>query len=371
MSSSIESAQDRRGNLAALGCIADVPLLAAAAMACYFLTIYVLVDRWRIMPVTLNRMVTIREFLADRPDSTAGRDVYVVGSSVVVDGIDCAQIDARLPAGGESFNFAWTGAGPQRWPLLAPSLRNARPAAVVLVVDLTSALHRERVPDDVLAVAGWWEMVPAEDVPAVSRVMQLDSGGRKSALADRLLDRPPLTVRLLTSKVEDLLQFRVLPGGFLEVTARETLRKDLRFSGHASNLKSPWLRKSVVHPAAMQRSVEQVVQQVRTASPDALDSTVDIVQFVARLLAPAECATLVDFAPVNPAVTRRLPEGYLAGMSRTLAQAAAAAGADYVDHSLLLTDAEFSDNVHPFGTGRQRWSAALGQAIGTRLENGL
>lgn len=360
------SSHGRFVGLRALAQLLDVVVLAIVAIGCYLVGIYWLVDQRRIMPLTLNRMVSVNALLQQQ-QAEGLHEALIVGSSVVVDGIDCDRIDQQLPSGLRSYNLAWTGAGPQRWLLIESAMRRARPRAAVLALDLTSALHHERIPDDVLAVAGWWDLVDGADIPALRRLLNLDPPRDAVPWVDWFFDREPKPVRLLTSKTEDLLQFRVLPVSYLELLARETLRKDLRYAGHATNLKSPWLRRSIVRPDAMARGVAAVVKQVDESPPEALDRTLEIVAFVTRGLANTGCETLVDFAPVKPEIVNQLPAGYLDGVRQRLAAVVEQAGGTFVDHSELLRDDEFSDHVHAFEPGRLRWSTEVGQELRQRL----
>ena len=126
MGSYDESSNTRRANFLALLRVVDIPLLAMLALGIYFATAYELVDRLRLMPLAHSRLLNSKELLLAR-GASGERDVFLLGSSVVVDGIDCQVIDKELPPGVRSFNIAWAGSGPGRWPLIEPALAQAHP----------------------------------------------------------------------------------------------------------------------------------------------------------------------------------------------------------------------------------------------------
>lgn len=341
----------RRANFAALLRVADIPLLAMLAVAIYFATAYELVDRLRLMPVGHSRLLNSKELL-EQPGASGSHAVYFLGSSVVVDGIDCDVVDRELPDGFESFNIGGTGSGPGRWPLLETSLAQAHPAAVVLVVDLASAISNVPMPAHMSALAGWFDFLPRD--------------ARQSV--EGLLDKESEIEPLFAPRYEQLLAFRVLPLVHLEVTLRETIRKDLRYEGYATNFKAPWIRHTNVSAAAMDRSIKQMVKQLSAYKVEQLDHTNELVSRVTAKMHKEGAQVLVVLAPMNPEVVKQLPPGYVAAMSAKLADGAQQAGAIYLDQADLLPVSGFSDHIHPIGKGRDEWSAALGKAIREALQ---
>lgn len=351
MEANDDSYATRRDNLLALLKIADVPLLVALALGIYFATAYLLVDQWRWMPVAHARMLNTTELLRER-GREGYHDVYFLGSSVVVDGIDCEVVDEQLPGGIESFNLGGIGTGPTRWVLQEDSLKRSHPAAVVLVFDLLSSLSNTPMARHQAAVAGWFEVTPRESRDTLAKIL------------DPASELEPI----FAPRIEQLLEFRVLPLVHFEVTVRESLRKDLRYEGHRSNFKAPWLRHTPVSPLAMTRGIQQTVEGLASKNVGDLGPALASLHEVGASLGRESVPVLVVLAPINPEVARQLPDGYLAAMSTAVNKAARDVGGEYLDHSQLLGTEDFSDHVHPIGEGRVRWSRALGEAVRSVIE---
>lgn len=341
----------RRANFLALLRVLDIPLLAALAMGIYFATAYELVDQYRLMPLAHSRLLNSKELLLDRA-ATGEHDVFILGSSVAVDGIDCTVIDKELPAGMKSYNMAWAGAGPGRWPLIQPSLVEAKPAAVVFEIDFPSVITNTPMPRHMAAVAGWFDFAPPDYRPTL----------------EKLLNKENETDPLYASRLSQLLEFRVLPLVHLEVTVRETLRKDLRYEGYDKNFTDPWLRLTVVNEAAMQRSIKQNVEQLLHAKVEQMNYTADLIRLMSDKLHAVGAKVIFVLAPMNPDVLSQLPSDYVQKMSAPLVQAAKESGAIFIDQSTLLPASGFSDHIHPFEAGRVQWSEAVGQAVRAALQ---
>lgn len=331
--------------------MADGPVLVALALGIYFAASYVLVDQWRWLPVVHARMLYTKELLDDHGRQQR-RAVYFLGSSVVVDGIDCNAVDSELPPGVESFNLGGIGAGPTRWLLQEAALERAQPAAAVFVVDLLASLSNTSIPSHLAAVAGWFDMIPSQSREAIEGLLD----------ADRELGP------LYAPRYRQMLEFRSLPMVHVEFTVRESLRKDLRYEGHSTNFKAPWLRLSSVSPLAMDRSVAQTVDQLAAYSVKDLRPALTSLRLTGSPLVREDVAVVVVLAPVNPLVAEQLPPGYVEQMSAAIAATVRDIGAVYLDQAALLAADEFSDHVHPIGPGRERWSRELGQALRTVLQ---
>lgn len=354
MGSSAEYSNTRRANFLALLRVVDIPLVALLALAIYFATAYELVDRMRLMPLAHGRLLNSKELLLERA-ATTERDVFVLGSSVVVDGVDCKVVNKQLeglsPAT-QSFNIAWAGSGPGRWPLIEPALAKAHPAAVVFEIDFPSALTNAPMPRHMAAVAGWFNFVPADYRPTL----------------EKLMDPENEVGPLFAPRLKQLLEFRVLPLVHLEVTLRETLRSDLRYDGYDKNFEAPWLRRTTVSPAAMARSIKQNVEQLKGARVENFEQTAKLIKLMADKMHEAGAVVIFVLAPMNPEVLGQLPPDFVKTMSAPLEAAAKESGSIFLDQSEMLPASGFSDHIHPIGEGRDQWSAAIGQAVRAALQ---
>jgi hypothetical protein len=277
--------------------------------------------------------------------------VAVLGSSVVLEGIDCGALSAPLPAGARCENLAWTGGTPRQWLLVEPALRRSPPGVIILGLDLFALLHPEPIPADVLAIAGWWSFVPGAERAALRGVLD---GEELRALDAR--------------RTTQLLRFRSFPLDALNERIRELTRSDLRFEGYATNFTDPWIIRSPARPAALTRHLERMRGLV---GPDGRKGLPESERVLALFVERARNATpgtrfLFVLPPVHPAL------GEVAGPAldatrRSLATLAERLDASFRDDSLALPAESFADAVHPDAAGRAVWSARLGGAAASLL----
>jgi hypothetical protein len=344
------TAMRRRDNIKAVASLLDFVLLFAVALGAYVLLARQTLDHWRIMPPSSARVVELKSFLHQQVANHQEGDVYLLGSSVLLEGIDCGLMDPLLPGHHCSFNLAWTGAGPRQWLLVLPSVVAARPSAVVLGVDLMSITSSSPIPENLLAIAGRWDFIPRDDLPDLRAVLS------------------PPEYRLLTaSKLKQLLALRSLPLGALDAYAREVSRRDLRYEGYTTNFKAPWVRTEVVSSASMKRGIANLAAQLRAHSPDDFKEPLQVLHAVVNYLHRDDCPVIIVLTPINPALNEALGSDLIEQASRELSTLADRNGAVFLDHSAVLPAEEYSDPVHPFDAGRRHWSAVLGQAIAERL----
>lgn len=340
----------RRDNIKAVASLLDFGILFAVALGAYVLLARQTLDHWRIMPPSSARVVQLKSFLDQRAGSHQEGDVYLLGSSVLLEGIDCVLMDPLLPGGHRSFNLAWTGAGPRQWLLVLPSVAATTPSAVVLCVDLMSITSSSPIPENFLAIAGRWDFIPRDDLPDLRAVLS------------------PSEYRLLTaSKLKQLLALRSLPLGALDAYAREVSRRDLRYEGYTTNFKAPWVRTEVVSSASMKRGIANLAAQLRARSADDFEEPLQVLHAVVKFLRRADCPVIIVLTPINPSLHEALGSDLIERANRELSALADRNGATFLDHSAVLPAEEYSDPVHPFDAGRRHWSAVLGQAIADRL----
>ncbi|MBN2561226.1 MAG: hypothetical protein JXQ75_09880 [Phycisphaerae bacterium] len=338
----------RGGNAAALGAATPFLLVAALAFAAYLAAAYVVVACWRIMPQGLDRIVSIKSALDQRSEKKETRDVYVLGSSVVLEGVDCTVIDRFLPDGRQSYNLAWTGATPREFLLMLPSLARVHPSMVVIGADVGSVVTPlpNPIPDARLSVAGWWDFIPPSE-----------HGYFRSLFSDHEWET------LLASRAEQLLAFRSLPPGAFDAYLREVTRADLRYEGYTTNYKAPWIRRKTVSAEAMERGIERLRNVLAVRRGEDLPEMMEVFGATIEYLRKSGSDVLVVLTPIHPELTSSLEGALLSRATAALEGTARDKGAVFVNHSALLIAEHFSDPGHPCETGRQAWSKALAQVI--------
>lgn len=331
-----------RASLAALLRVWDVPAAVALAFCTALLVILALVPKARVMPLLLERTLAVQQHLASGAGPVGG--VAVLGSSVVLEGVDCAALATQLPAGAPCENLGWTGASPRQWLLVEPALRRSPPRVIVLGLDLFALLHPDPVPTNLLAIAGWWDFVPAAERPALRGVL-----GSEEL---RVLEAP---------RVAQLLRFRSFPLDAFNERIREVARSDLRFEGYANNFTDPWISRGPLAPVAMERHLERTSGQLRAGRAQRLPDTERVLAlFVERTRAATpEARFLFVLTPLHPQLGE-ISRPTLDAVRRSLRALARELDADFRDDSLGLPVELFSDALHPTAAGRAAWSARLG-----------
>ena len=339
-----------RNSLDALRRVSDIPLLIALAFALFAIGIWLAVVQAGVMRVSLARILAVQRHLVTEGGPSGG--VAVLGSSVVVEGVDCAVVRAQLQPVAPCENLAWTGGDLRQWLLIQPALRRSPPAVLVLGLDLFTLLDPSPIPADRLALASWWHFVPDSDLPQLADSLSADE---RSVL--------------LAPRATQLLRFRSFPLGALNEHFRETARADLRYDGYAENFEAPWLRRAPAAPEAMAKHLEQTARRIRTGGLERLPETQQMLESLITRVRAADPGTRVVLVltPIHPDLARMLGADTLGALHRGLDTEARRLDADFLDHSASLEADGFSDAVHPFADGRAAWSVRLGEDIASLL----
>jgi hypothetical protein len=335
-----------QGSLSALRRVADVPVLVAFGFALYGVGIWLAVAEARWMPVGLARILAVQRHLDAGAGPVGG--VAALGSSVVLEGLDCGPLRARLAPGTPCENLAWTGGDLRQWLLIEPALRRSPPRVVLLGLDLFTLLDPGPIPVERLAIAGWWRFVPPAEMPVLAAALSAEE--RAVLLAPRL---------------SQLLRFRSFPASALNEHVREIARSDLRYEGYTDNFDAPWVRRTPSSPEALDKHLAQTTERVLGGGVERLPETVAVLEtLVQRVRAAApETRFALVLTPVHPRLAAALAGETLDVLRRELAAQAERLDARVLDHSTALGDDGFSDAVHPFGAGRDAWSARLGDEL--------
>ena len=335
-----------RNSLDALRRVFDIPLLVALAFALFAVGIWLAVVEAGVMRVSLARILAVQHHLETGGGPRGG--VAVLGSSVVVEGVDCAVLRAQLRPAAPCENLAWTGGDLRQWLLIQPALRRSPPAVLVLGLDLFTLLDPTPIPADRLALAGWWEFVPGSDLPELAHSL---------SAVERAI--------LLAPRATQLLRFRSFPLGALNEHFREVARADLRYDGYVENFEAPWLRRAPASPEAMQKHLEQTARRIHTGGLERLPETQQILEILIKRVRTShpETRVVLVLTPIHPHLARMLGPDTLDALRRSLDMEARRLEAHFLDHSASLGADGFSDAVHPFADGRGAWSIQLGEGI--------
>jgi hypothetical protein len=333
-------------NLRAFWRVRDLALVVGVGFALYCASAIVIVSHLRLMPVTMQRMVEIKNFLQHQKPNNPHPAVHLLGSSVLLEGVDCDIIDGELGDAGRAYNLAWTGATFRQWLLVLPAVVRSEPRAVVLCVDLPSLSSTARIPEQRLNVAAWWDFLGPGDLDRVGV----------------LLDSEELRA-LRSSRFSQLMRFRALPLGAFDSYLREVARPDLRYEGYETNFKAPWVRRQAVSAEALERNIEQYRASIAAQTDEQRSAGARMLRAVIQQAGAGGAAVIVTLTPLHPELCRRIGQESVAQAAERIAAACRETGAVFLDDSAFLDAREFSDAVHPFTNGRERWSAALGRRI--------
>lgn len=326
--------------------IVDGLLIVLLAGAAFLFVIHFLVVDNRVMPVTRARLVAMHEFLETQAAAGEFGDVYFLGSSVLLEGVDCRIIDERLPAGIESYNLSLMGAGAPQWILLAPALRRARPSWVVMTVDMTGVTGLQKIPEEGMAIAEYWDFFTPESERRFARFFSEEQ--------KRALDN---------SDIASLLAFRVFPIGAFDMYMREVSRPELRYDGYTTNVKNPWVRKQQVSEESTERWIAGKVSKVDEQTPEQMDEQIAMIAELIDYFAEAGIGSAVCVAPVNPKLSAALGETESERILRALRDLCARTDTPLLNHRTLLAADQFADHVHPYEPGRVKWSRVLAAEI--------
>jgi hypothetical protein len=335
-----------QSSLSALRRAADIPVLVALGFGLYAVGIWLAVAQAGWMPVGLARILAVQTHLATGSGPTGG--VAALGSSVVLEGLDCAPLGSRLPPATPCENLAWTGGDLRQWLLIEPALRKSPPHVLLLGLDLFTLLDPGPIPVERLAIAGWWRFVPSTELPDVAGVLSPDE---RSVL--------------LAPRATQLLRFRSFPASAFNEYLREIARSDLRYQGYTQNFEAPWVRRAAASEQALDKHLAQTTERILGGGVDRLrDTSAMLEALIGRVrVAEPETRFVLVLTPVHPRLAEALSGDTLDTVRRTLAAHADRLDARFLDHSTVIGADGFSDAVHPFGDGRSAWSLRLGDEL--------
>ena len=340
----------RKDHVRALLKLLDGPLIVLLAGLVFLAAIYFVVVQWRVMPVTRARLVEVHEFLVNQAESGNKGDVYFLGSSVLLEGVDCDLSDPVLPDDVKSYNLALMGAGAPQWILLAPALREVTPSRVLMTVDLTGVTGLQKIPEEGMAIADYWDFFTQEDIDRFSRFF-----------SDEQLET------LNHSKLRTLLDFRVFPIGAFDMYMREVSRKGLRYEGYSTNFKNPWVRLQRVSDASTARWIAGKVEKVDEQTPAMMDEQIAMIAELINYFDEVGTQSIIVVAPVNPLLSEALGEQETSRIMNQLLALSDRTSTPLLNHKNLLTADDFADHVHPYEPGRTIWSNRLATDLDSLL----
>ncbi len=343
----------RSANLRALLALVDGLFFTLLAGVAFLLVIHWLVVDLRVMPVTRARLVEVHEFLTDQAAESHTGDLYFLGSSVLLEGVDCTMIDPVLPDGTQSYNLALMGAGAPQWMLIADALRQTQPAWVIMTIDLTGVTGLQKIPEEGMAIAEYWNFfTPA----AHDRFAQYFTPEQLAAL-----DK---------SDIASLLDFRVFPIGAFDMYMREVSKPGLRYDGYTTNFKNPWVRKTRVSDASTERWITDKVNKASAQDQQAMDEQIAMIDELIGWFADKDVSCAMVVAPVNPRLARAFGDEETERVMTQLSALADRTNTPLLDHRTLLDESDYADHVHPYEPGRIKWSEKLATDLGEMVRTG-
>jgi hypothetical protein len=340
-------------NLRSVITLLDGPLIVLLAGVVFLFVIKWLVVDLRLMPVTRVRLVEVHEFLLQQVESGNDGGVYFLGSSVLLEGVDCSIIDGVLPDDMESYNLALMGAGAPQWILIADALRETRPELVVMTIDLTGVTGLQVIPEEGMAIAEYWNFF---------------TPGAEARFAKYFT--PDQLAALNKSDLVSLLDFRVFPIGAFDMYMREVSKPDLRYDGYTTNFKNPWVRRTRVSDASIDRWITDKVTKASAQDQQAMDEQIAMIAELIGWFAEANVRCAMVVAPVNPRLAREFGDEETGRVMSELIHLSERTNTPLIDHRTLLEDADFADHVHPFEPGRIIWSEKLAEEMSALIGGG-
>jgi hypothetical protein len=339
-----------RDNLRSLLRILDIPLAFLLSLLLYYFLAYLAIDKFRIMPIGRERLIAVKDFLDSYGRNTRQKGVFVLGSSILIEGMDCDIIDQLLPSGYESYNFGWTGGHAREWLLVLPSVVEAEPALTVLCIDIRTLFGLMVIPAELLNIANWWDFLSEDELKSFSDILE-----------ERELSK------FQAPKAKCIWEMRSLLSDALDAHIREYSRPDLRYERYLNNFKTPWVRTKVIGPTAMAKHVEEQKRIVTNLYPKDMLWEPQILDSIIKCLSGEGIRVLIVLVPLNPEVAKPLGEDVKSRVVEMLSNLARKYSVEFVDHSGLLKVEEFADATHASEAGRAVWSRALGKMICAEL----
>jgi hypothetical protein len=329
---------------AALVRLIDRVLAVLVGVGVFLVLAVVIIDRLRVMPPGLKRYANVKNFLDAQRARPGG--VYLLGSSVTLEGLDAERVERARGAGPTVYNLAWTEGGYRQWPLIHPRLLRTQPSRVVMVRDWPALTHPVEILPERLRVTAMVSLVEPSDRADVESLLL---PGEREVLGENFFTRTFLLHRF--------------PIGTVDAHFREAARRDLRYAGHTTNFRAPWVQTHAVSPSALEANIRAFVEDM--AKHDLREERAAFESLGAQLrwLRARGAPVVVFRSPSHPEFARRRGIAALERSRALLRETCAHEGVTLVDQSELLTAEEFADAVHPVAAGRDRWSDALGREL--------
>ncbi len=328
--------------------LGEVLTAAVAGLAIFVCAANLAIGSAGFVPDLFARLRELGKFLNGRVASgVSDRDVYLVGSSVVGEGLDARLIEPLLPGGRRCFNLSWFGATPRELLLAAPAIARASPAMVVLCLSMSDMAVSRPVAAERAAYAAWSGLVAEEDVARLADKYSADEA------------RPLREHRLLR-----LLRLRTLPVAALNGGLAALARPDLRIRGYERNFFAPWAIRRPISKTAAERLMKLVLADLDKQAPEAVAQTEVVLDDLFEMLTAGGSELVVVIGPQHPVVSARLEKSSVGRAAlEMLRRTAKRHGAALLDHRDVLDEAMYAEAVHTYEPGRLRWSWVLGTEL--------
>ena len=334
-----------------------IELIAGTAIAgvIYLVIMNMVVSKAILFPTDTKRIIEINNFCSSVGALSRNQSVFIVGSSIAVEGIDASLIDKAL---GNSivYNLGIVGLTPVEALILEPAFEAGRPKLAVIGVDVM-AMGVDEMNTDKQSIA--FEKLQA--FRATNPVMRLGSDVKRELLEHILL--PDERMAIESSYLRYLIDCRSLPIFFTESKFREAARRELRTDGAATNFKSPWMLKSSLTGIPRERVINITVEKARRLRFDKDNRQIKAIRTLVSSLRAENIDLILVLWPIHPHILNNLSADLIESTGLALKKIAHENRCAYENYSDLLSDHEFADALHPNIDGRVKLSSRLASAL--------
>jgi len=334
-----------------IGPAAELALAASLALVIYLFAMGWIMTHCPLRSPYIQRIIETN-LICDRLQKLSTPHVFVLGSSIVGEGIDATVIDNALDQRVLTFNLSNSGMSSREMLLLLPWILYARPAAVVIGIDVFSFSDK----------AITFEKL--QGYKTIGSFPWLQSKIGEAELQEVLLPEEEEVFRFPAWRT--LLQDRALVCFYVENKVYAGFRGLERMAGFAQQFKDPWILTHKLPPDKNTREVRTAADEVQKVVWRPENRTMRALQLLVQVLQREKIQPILVLLPKHPVLFQAAPPGYLDSLRENLRVQCSGVG-EVVNWTRLLTEDEFNDSLHPNAEGRRRLSLALGKVVLERL----
>ncbi len=302
---------------------------------------------FRVIPTDISRIGVLLEAMRDPGERPK---IVVFGNSVVMSGIDAAQLTAELPRHPLAWNLASTGQ-----TLVESSLLTQEIPASTRVVVYTTPL-RPRSPEVALHSQknnAFWMYgfrANAETRATLSQIY--------GTPVENLLNR---------SRFSQIFQARWALRQLLDTQLRILLRRDLTLANAETDLFHPQRYAVPISQDLLERFLEKKLTALAGSPAGVPEEDRELVRTLAQLGAREGRHTVLLIPPVHPALLAEHADSFARGADAFERAVADSPGTVVVDASRILGASDFIDTHHPTNEGAVLLTRRLSRHIAEAL----